>query len=144
MAQKKLSRKTDLVSKLLTYFDTYDTIILVDFRELKANCIDKLRRKLISFATIVMGKNSLISKAINLRLSDQQKRPQPHIAELLPHLTGNIGLIFVERNIEFVCTCVREIVQHSVGFIGDKARHDVYFPSENVGLCPSLGFVVRQ
>jgi ribosomal protein L10 len=89
MAQKKVERKSNLISKLLGLFDTHSQLIIVDFKSLKASKIDKFRRAIDQYGTLVMGKNSLIAKAIRLRLGDPGRPACPQLSEIVPLLTGN-------------------------------------------------------
>ena len=75
--------------------DTHDMIIIVDFGLISTNSIHQLRKNLRDYATIQLGKNSLMSKVITMRMNDRTKPAMPEIGEILPFLKNNTGLVFV-------------------------------------------------
>ena len=77
MAKKSKTRRVDFVVECISYLETHTQILVLDLGSLNTAQLQTIRKNLANFATLLQGKNTLISKAITLRLEDTTKTPLP-------------------------------------------------------------------
>jgi len=83
------ARKAEYFNKLNKLLDTYSKIFLVEADNVGSNQMHKIRIYLRGSAVILMGKNTMIRKAIRARLA-----AFPLLEKILPYIVGNIGFVF--------------------------------------------------
>jgi large subunit ribosomal protein LP0 len=83
-------RKVDLYNKFCALIDQYPCMVLVDADNVNARTMAFIRRDIRAFnATMIMGKNTLIRKAIRAKMEEK-----PELEVLLPEVVGNTGFVF--------------------------------------------------
>ena len=97
-------RKEEYFEKFKGYLDAYSKCFIVEVDNVGSKQLQDTRRELRGKADVLMGKNTLMRKVVNAFI---EEHPGHGIAELLPHLVGNCGLIFVKKDLDKV----REIVK---------------------------------
>jgi len=83
-------------------------------------------------ATLLMGKNTMIRKAIRDHLEKT-----PALEGLLPHVKGNIGLVFTNGDLSDVRTKLTELKVQAAAKAGSLAPIDVVVPAGNTNMEPT-------
>jgi len=95
--------------------------------------MQKIRRELRGQAVLLMGKNTMIRKVIRLHLEEH-----PEWENLLPWITGNIGLVFTNdpdlKKIRDICLATKVPANAKAGI---KAPSDVVIPKGITTLEPT-------
>jgi len=129
----KLERKQAYFDKLIKLLDNYEQILIVECDNVGSSHMQSIRKALRSLDTVLlMGKNTLIRKALKGHLS---KIPQ--LEGLMPHITGNIGLVFTKGDLNAVRKVVDENKVAAPAKAGAIAPCDVIVPKGNTGMEPT-------
>lgn len=124
-------RKADYFSRLYDLLDKYSKIFVVEADNVGSNQMHKIRISLRGKAQILMGKNTMVRKAIRTRLSSQ-----PALEKLLPHVKGNVGFVFTNEDLRFIREqLLRERVA-APARAGAIAPVDVFIEAQNTGFGP--------
>jgi len=91
-----------------------------------------IRKNLRGKAIILMGKNTMIRKAIKGHLSQN-----PQLETLLPHIRGNVGFIFTDEDLGQIRDAVLHEKVAAPAKAGSIAPCDVTVPAGPTGLDPS-------
>lgn len=93
--------------------------------------MQQIRMTLRGRAVVLMGKNTMMRKAIRGHLDKN-----PNLERLLPHIRGNVGLVFTNEEL----TTIREVIVtnkvRAPARAGAIAPLDVIVPAQNTGLGP--------
>lgn len=81
-------------------------------------------------ATILMGKNTMMRKAIK-----QQMETNPALEKVLPHIRGNVGLVFTRGDLVDIRDRILENKVQAPARAGAIAPLDVVIPAQNTGEC---------
>jgi len=126
------ARKAEYFTKLQNLLDQYPQILIVNADNVGSNHLQTIRKTLRSRAVILMGKNTMIRKAIRLHLEKN-----PHLESLLSVVRGNIGFIFIKSDISGVR---EELINNKIGAAakaGGIAPNDVIVPAGPTGMEPT-------
>lgn len=129
--EDKAAWKSNYVVRLLSLFDEYSRVLLVNVDNVGSKQMQQIRISLRGKAVLLMGKNTTIRKAIRGHLEHN-----PLLEKILPHIRGNVGFVFTNDDLQDI----REIiVSNQVGApakAGAIAPIDVLVPASNTGLGP--------
>jgi len=128
----KDDRKQVYFSKLVELLTKYQKIMLAQADNVGSNHMQTIRRNLRGKAELLMGKNTMIRKAIKGHLATN-----PQLEALLPHIKGNVGFIFTNEDLKFIRNEVANNTVAAPARIGAVAPVDVYLPAGNTSLDPS-------
>jgi len=126
------AKKTAYFGRLQSLFDSYTKILLVSTDHVGSHHLQMIRNSLRGRAVIMMGKNSLIRKAIEMHLDKI-----PALETLLPHIWGNVGLVFTKDDASEIC---QELVKNTVqkpAKTGSVSPVDVIVPAGSTGQEPT-------
>jgi large subunit ribosomal protein LP0 len=127
-------RKSEYFNKLKDLLDKYDTILVVGIDHVGSNQLANIRRGLRPLdAVVLMGKNTLMRKAINSFVADH---PGHTVGELLTYLKGNCGFIFVSKDVDKVRQVIKSNVKAAPAKVGQYAESDVVVPPGPTGCDP--------
>jgi len=118
MASAK-EKKAAYFEKLVSIFDKNSRVLVVQCDNIGSAHMQKIRKQLRGKATILMGKNTMMRKAIRNNLERN-----PKWAALLPSIIGNIGLVFTEGDlseVRDVLTSLRVPANAKVGIIAPQS-----------------------
>jgi len=127
----KGDKKTAYFSKLRQLFDEYKSIFVVNVDNVTSNQMHQIRASLRKEAVILMGKNTMIRRAMKNLFSEL-----PHLEKLLPFVRGNIGFVFTNSDLK---TIRDKVVSNKVAApakAGVIAPADVFIPSGATGMEP--------
>merc|ERR1712048_250208 len=93
--------------------------------------MQQIRMSLRGHAVVLMGKNTMMRKAIRGHLSQN-----PKLERLLPHIVGNVGFVFTKDELLDVRAMLLENKVKAPARAGAIAPLDVTVPAQNTGLGP--------
>jgi large subunit ribosomal protein LP0 len=125
-------KKQEYFTKLQGLLDEYKQILICGADNVGSAHMQSIRKSLRAKAVLLMGKNTMIRKAIRMHLENN-----PHLEALLPVIKGNIGFVFVKHDLPGVR---QEILKNRVGAPakpGSFAPNDVVVPAGPTGMEPT-------
>lgn len=129
--EDKTTWKSNYFVKLINLLSEYPKCFIVQADNVGSKQMQQIRIALRGKAELLMGKNTMMRKAIRGHLENN-----PALEKLLPHVRGNIGFVFTKEDL----TDIRElIVANKVAApakAGALATNDVTVPAINTGLGP--------
>lgn len=129
--EDKTAWKSNYFLRLVQLLDEYPKCFIVGVDNVGSKQMQTIRVSLRKHAVLLMGKNTMIRKAIRGHLDNN-----PALERLLPHIKGNVGFVFTKEDL----TEVREkIIDNKVkapARAGALAPLDVMIPAQNTGLGP--------
>jgi len=126
------ARKQEYFSKLVKLLDEYPKILIVGADNVGSSHMQKIRLALRGKAVILMGKNTMIRKAIRGHIENNKA-----LENLLPHVRGNIGFVFVKDDLQFAKKVIQENKVAAPAKAGGIAPSDVIVPAGNTGMEPT-------
>merc|ERR1712088_1048463 len=130
----KTAWKGAYFTKLIAHLDEYPRCFLVGVDNVGSKQMQTIRRALRDHGEVLMGKNTMMRKAIRGHLENN-----PMLEKLLPHLKGNVGFVFTKGDLAEV----RQIIMTNkvaaparAGAICPLDGADVKIPPQNTGLGP--------
>jgi len=127
-----LAKKMDYMNKLKALMEEYPRIILVTCDNIGSRHMQRIRSSLRGHAVLLMGKNTLIRKAIKTAKDDH-----PEWQELLPYIRGNVGLVFTQSELGTLQPKLLESRVPAQAKIGIVAPQDVLLPAQVTTLEPT-------
>lgn len=124
-------RKADYFTKLHELLDGYSKILIVEADNVGSNQMHKIRISLRGKAIILMGKNTMVRKAIRARLS-----AFPALEKILPHVTGNVGFVFTNEDLRTTRDTLLKERTIAPAKAGAMAPLDVFIEAQNTGMGP--------
>jgi len=126
------NKKEGYFTKLQTLLDTHKQILICGADNVGSNHMQKIRKSLRGRAVLLMGKNTMIRKAIRSHLEKN-----PHLDVLLPAIRGNVGFVFIVDDLNGVRG---ELLRNRVGAPakpGAVAPNSVIVPAGPTGMEPT-------
>lgn len=106
-------------------------ILMVHCDHVGSNQLQQIRIALRGRATVLMGKNTQIRRVLRNVSEDY-----PDLIKLLPHVIGNVGLIFTNDDIKQIRDVITGFKVPAAAKPGNVAPVDVYVPPGPTGLDP--------
>jgi len=132
MSGEGQAKKMDYMNKLKSFMEEYPRIILVTCDNIGSKHMQKIRSSLRGRAVLLMGKNTLIRKAIK-----NAKDEHPEWQDLLNHIRGNVGLVFTKEDLGAIHPKLLESRVPAMAKIGIVAPQDVILPAQVTTLEPT-------
>lgn len=129
--EDKASWKAGYFTKLVQLVDEYPKCFLVDADNVGSKQMQQIRISLRGHAVVLMGKNTMMRKAIRGHLVNN-----PKLELLLPHIKGNIGFVFTKEDLVSVRDLLLANKVRAPAKAGALAPLDVTVPAQNTGLGP--------
>jgi large subunit ribosomal protein LP0 len=117
--------------KLKSYLEEYSSIFVVNVDNVGSNQMHQIRGALRGQAVVLMGKNTMVRRALRGLLSEK-----PEYEKLLPHVRGNIGFVFTSSDLKEVREKILSNRVAAPARAGAVAPVDVYVPAGNTGMEP--------
>ncbi|KAH3680361.1 hypothetical protein WICPIJ_008320 [Wickerhamomyces pijperi] len=124
-------KKAEYFTKLRELLEEYNSIFVVGVDNVSSQQLHEIRKALRSKATVLMGKNTMIRRAIRGFLSDL-----PDYEKLLPYIKGNVGFIFTNADLKDIREVILANKVAAPAKAGAVAPDDVWVPAINTGLEP--------
>lgn len=128
----KTVRKQAYFSKLINLLEEYPRILIVGADNVGSSHMQQIRKSLRGKAVLLMGKNTMMRKAIKGHLSKN-----PALDSLLPHVIGNIGFVFTSMELLEIRNEVEKNKVMAIAKAGQAAPCNVIIPKGLTGLDPS-------
>ncbi len=129
----KREKKAAYFEKLVELLTNYGKIFIVQADHVSSLQFAQIRKKLRGQAVVLMGKNTMIRKAIEDHLKDQPDHPQ---RQLLPLIRGNMGFIFTNDDLGTVKDMISACDVPAPARAGVIAPIDVKVPPGPTGCDP--------
>lgn len=129
--EDKTTWKSNYFLKLLQLFDEYPKCFIVGVDNVGSKQMQEIRQAMRGHAEILMGKNTMIRKAIRGNI---QKNPA--LEKLLPHIVNNVGFVFTNEDLSEIRDKLLENRKGAPAKAGALAPIDVKLPPQNTGMGP--------
>lgn len=123
--------KATYFTNLLKNLDDYPKCFIVGVDNVGSRQMQQIRQSLRKQAVVLMGKNTMIRKAIRGHLQDN-----PSLEKLLNHVRGNVGFVFTNNELTDIRNRILENRVSAPARAGAMAPCDVKLPPQNTGLGP--------
>ena len=107
------------------------SIFVVNVDNVGSNQMHQIRVALRGKGIVVMGKNTMVRRALRSILSEY-----PQFERLLPHVRGNIGFVFTSGDLKDIRDLIIENKVAAPARAGAFAPRDVIVPAGNTGMEP--------
>lgn len=123
--------KNKYFEKIIQYLDEYPKLFIVGADNVGSSQMQKIRISLRGSAVILMGKNTMMRKAIRGHLEKN-----PNLEKLLPHIFENIGFVFTKQDLTFIRDKLAGNKVAAPAKAGAIAPCDVVLPAQVTALGP--------
>lgn len=123
--------KSGYFVKMTQLMDEYPRCFIVGADNVGSHQMQKIRIALRGFAIVLMGKNTMMRKAIRGHMENN-----PALEKLLPYIKGNVGLVFTKGELSDVRRIIQENKVAAPAKAGAVAPLDVTVPAQNTSLGP--------
>jgi len=125
-------KKAEYFERLLSYLEQYPKILVVSCDNIGSSHMQKIRRALRGKGALLMGKNTMIRRAIrsNIARNDNWNN-------LLPLIYGNVGLVFTKDDLSGIRDVVQSLRVPASAKAGLVANKDVFIPKGMTTLEPT-------
>jgi len=127
----KAGKKEEYFQKLKTYLSEFNSIFIVNVDNVGSNQMHEVRKALRGEAKILMGKNTMVRRAIRILQVEN-----PDYEKLMPSVRGNIGFVFTNLDLKTIRDKVLTNRVKAPAKAGALAPVDVYIPAGNTGMEP--------
>jgi len=117
--------------KLKELLAKYPSIFIVNVDNVGSNQMHQIRVALRGKAVVLMGKNTMVRRALRTVLSEF-----PQYERILPHVKGNIGFVFTEGDLKEIREIITANKVKAPARAGALAPKDVIVPAANTGMEP--------
>jgi len=122
--------KSSYFDKMAALLDEYPKCFIVGADNVGSRQMQKIRIALRGYAIVLMGKNTMMRKAIRRHLENNAA-----LEKLLPFIKGNVGLVFTKGDLSEVSRIIQENKVAAPAKAGAIANLDVTVPAQ----CTVLG-----
>jgi len=129
--EDKQSWKSNYFTKITQLLDEYPKCFVVDADNVGSKQMQQIRISLRGHAVVLMGKNTMMRKAIRGHL-----QTNPDLECLLPHIRGNVGFVFTKEDLVSVRDLLLSNKVKAPARAGAIAPLDVEIPAQNTGMGP--------
>jgi len=123
--------KSNYFMKIIQLLDDYPKCFIVGADNVGSKQMQTIRLSLRGKAVVLMGKNTMMRKAIRGHLENN-----PALEKLLPHIKGNVGFVFTKEDLAEVRDMLLANKVPAAARAGAIAPCEVTVPAQNTGLGP--------
>lgn len=128
--EDKSTWKSNYFLKLLNLLDEFPKFFIVGADNVGSNQMQQIRIALRGTAEVLMGKNTMMRKAIRGHLDSN-----PALEKVLPHIVDNMGFVFTKADLVEVRDKLLSNKKPAAAKAGALAPIDVFVPAQ----CTALG-----
>jgi len=128
----KKARKDAYWIRLNSLLDEYESILIVTADNVGSSQMQQIRRGLRGKAVLLMGKNTMIRKAMRSRLGKN-----PELEALIPYVHGNVGFVFTNGELPEIRSKITELRVDAAAKAGSYAPVDVVIPAGSTQMEPT-------
>jgi len=129
--EDKKTWKANYFTKLIGLFEEYPRCFLVGADNVGSKQMQEIRIALRGKAVVLMGKNTMMRKAIRGVLDKN-----PSLERLLPHIKQNVGFVFTNEDLTVVRDMLLANKVKAPAKAGALAPLNVVVPAQNTGMGP--------
>ncbi|XP_066259863.1 large ribosomal subunit protein uL10 [Euwallacea similis] len=129
--EDKATWKSNYFTKLVQLLEEYPKCFIVGADNVGSKQMQHIRISLRGSAVVLMGKNTMMRKAIKGHLE-----ANPSLERILPHIKGNVGFVFTRGDLVEVRDKLLENKVRAPARAGAIAPLSVVIPAQNTGLPP--------
>lgn len=129
--EDKSTWKSNYFIKIAKLLDEYPKCFVVNADNVGSKQMQQIRMALRKEAIVLMGKNTMMRKAIRGHLDKN-----PALEKLLPHIVGNVGLVFTKGDLGHVRDLLLSNKVKAPARAGAIAPVEVYVPKQTTTLGP--------
>jgi len=129
--ENKAAWKASYFLKVVQLFDEYPKCFIVGADNVGSKQMQTIRSSLRGTGIVLMGKNTMIRKAIRGHLENNAQ-----LEKLLPHIKGNVGFVFTKGDLNDIREKLTESKVRAPARAGAIAPLPVVIPAQNTGLGP--------
>jgi len=129
--EDKSTWKSNYFVKLITLLDEYPRCFMVGVDNVGSKQMQKIRIALRGHGEVLMGKNTMMRKAIRGHLENN-----PALEKLLPHIKGNVGFVFTKGELTEIRQIIMDNKVAAPAKAGALCPDVVKVPPQNTGLGP--------
>jgi large subunit ribosomal protein LP0 len=130
---KQRQKKSAYMQKLVGLLQEYRKLLVVECDNVSSSHMQNTRKLLRGQAVILMGKNTLMRKAIRLYGPEMN----PDWLNIIPAIKNNVGLVFTNGDLSAVRDILTENKIPAAAKINQEAPCDVIVPKGPTGLEPT-------
>jgi len=123
--------KNKFFEKIIHLLDEYPKCFIVGADNVGSSQMQKIRISLRGHAVVLMGKNTMMRKAIRGHMEKN-----PHLEKLLPHIKENIGFVFTKQDLSFIRDKLASNKVAAPAKAGAIAPCDVSIPAQVTNMGP--------
>lgn len=131
------SKKQAYFVKLVQLLQEYNKILIVEADNVGSAHMQRIRMSLRGQAVVLMGKNTMIRKAIRGYVDKNKASVPAGLEELMQHVRGNVGFVFTKGDLSSVKSKVVGLRVEAPAKVGTFAPNDVTVPAGPTGLEPT-------
>jgi len=125
----KKAWKASYFERILALFEEYPKCFLVGVDNVGSKQMQEIRQAMRGHGEILMGKNTMIRKAIRDNLTDSPLK-------LMPYIVGNVGFVFTKEDLGDIRKKLLENKRGAPAKAGAVAPCDVKIEPQNTGMGP--------
>jgi len=129
--EDKSTWKANYFVKIEKFFDEYDKCFIVCADNVGSLQMQQIRMSLRGRAEVLMGKNTMMRKAIRGMLDKH-----PELEKILPCIVGNIGFVYTNEDLNEIRDLLLANKVKAPARAGAIAPLEVKVPAQNTGLGP--------
>ncbi|XP_054753971.1 large ribosomal subunit protein uL10-like [Lytechinus pictus] len=129
--EDKTTWKSNYFVKLIENLNEFPKCFIVGVDNVGSKQMQAIRSSLRGHGVVLMGKNTMIRKAIRGHLEKD-----PGLEKLLPHMKGNVGFVFTKGDLLEVRELILANKVAAPAKAGALAPIDVFIDGHNTGLGP--------
>jgi large subunit ribosomal protein LP0 len=131
--EQVLTKKSDYLAKVIRLLEEYPRFLIVTCDNIGSKLLQSIRLSLRQMdAVVLMGKNTLIRKAIRNKIEDH-----PEWEQIVPEGHHNCGIIFTKGSLSDLRAKVLENTVPAIAKTGSIAPDDVQLPKQVTALEPT-------
>lgn len=130
----KLAKKNAFLDKLKTLLKEFPKILIIEANHVGSRQMQQIRIALRGTAEILMGKNTMVRKALSLYMEEHE---DANVESLLKCVRGNIGFIFCKGDVDAVRKVIDANKVPAAAKAGVVAPLNVMIPAGPTGLDPT-------
>jgi len=127
-----MERKKNYVSQVINMTESYKKVLIAEAANVGSAQMQEIRKQLRGKGVLLMGKNTMMKKALNIHKDTNTK-----LANLIPHLKGNIGLIWTNGDLKAIRDVINNNKQEAPAKPGQISNKLVVIPAQNTGMEPT-------
>jgi len=125
-------RKQNYFAKLNKLLEDYNKVLIVGADNVGSHHMQTIRKSLRGKAVLLMGKNTMVRKAIR-----GIAESNPKLQTLLPYIKFNVGLLFCKDDLSGIKKTVAELRVAAPAKVGAICPNDVIVPAGPTGMEPT-------